>query len=44
MTMSRQLQPCHWRLEKSREQMSELEAWDSFYVIIASAAGALIGL
>ena len=24
--------------------MSELEAWDSFYVIIGSAAGALIGL
>ena len=24
--------------------MSELEAWDSFYVIVGSAAGALIGL
>ena len=24
--------------------MSELDAWDSFYVIIGSAAGALIGL
>src|SRR5690242_12666330 len=29
---------------KRRKQMSELEAWDSFYVIIGSAAGALIGL
>ena len=24
--------------------MSELDAWDSFYVILGSAAGALIGL
>ena len=29
---------------KKRERMSELSAWDSFYVIVGSAAGALIGL
>jgi hypothetical protein len=32
------------RAKVLREQMSELDAWDSFYVIIGSAAGALIGV
>src|SRR6516162_8292048 len=32
------------RVDQSRENMSELAAWDSFYVIVGSAAGALIGL
>src|SRR5215475_2059583 len=31
-------------LRARRKQMSELDAWDSFYVIIGSAAGVLIGL
>src|SRR5437868_4078712 len=33
-----------WPLSGGSERMSELTEWDSFYVIVGSAAGALIGL